>query len=121
VSWTQAPWQLSANLIGHSGWRRNGFDASTTGSAAGLGLELAERNASAWAPFVSLDLRASWRRPLSRGALRVSGEINNLTNRSNPCCEKVSIGRNGAGATLVTEQRNWLPRYVLFGVAWELP
>ncbi len=121
VSWTQAPWQLSANLIGHSGWRRNGFDASTTGNAAGLGLELAARNASAWAPFVSLDLRASWRRPLSRGALRVSGEINNLTNRNNPCCEKVSIGQSGAGSALITEPRSWLPRYILLGVAWELP
>ena len=121
VSWTQAPWQLSANLIGHSGWRRNGFDASTTGSAAGLGLELAPRNAGAWAPFVSLDLRASWRRPLPRGALRVFGEINNLTNRSNPCCEKVSVGQSGAGAALITEPRNWLPRYALIGAAWELP
>ena len=115
VSWSRLPWQLSANLLGHSGWRRNAFEPDAT---AGGALVLSPRNSDAWRAFVSLDLRASWRRPLRRGGVRVYGEIINATNRSNPCCEQVSVSPGGA---LISEQRNWLPRYALIGAAWELP
>lgn len=115
VSWSRLPWQLSANLLGHSGWRRNLFEPD---AAAGGALVLSPRNSAAWRPFVSLDLRASWRRPMRRGGLRAYGEIINAANRSNPCCEQVSVSPDGA---LISGQRNWLPRYALVGVAWELP
>ena len=117
VSWSRQPWQLSANLLGHSGWRRNLFEPDATAGGS-TGLVLSARNAAAWRPFVSLDLRASWRRPLRRGGVRVYGEIINAANRSNPCCEQVAVSPGGA---LLSEQRNWLPRYALVGAAWELP
>lgn len=117
VSWSRMPWQLSVNLLGHSGWRRNAFEPAPT-AGGGAGLILSPRNSESWRPFVSLDLRATWRRPLRRGGVRVYGEIINAANRSNPCCEQVSVSPDGA---LTSEQRNWLPRYALVGAAWELP
>ena len=123
VSWTSAPWQLSANLTGHSGWRRSRLAAVADPSVpGGTALRLESRNADAWGPFLSLDLRATWSRPLPRGALRVYVEVNNAAGRNNGCCEAVTVVRDAGGAaTLQRRESGWLPRYALAGVTWELP
>lgn len=118
VAWSRARWQLSANLTGHSGWARNVL-LDSPGSP--LDLALSPRNAQRWPPFVSLDLRASWRRVLSRGALRLSGELINAANRGNECCEQVFVERGSGTAVLAADRRDWLPRYVMLSAAWELP
>ncbi|MBX5463094.1 MAG: TonB-dependent receptor [Steroidobacteraceae bacterium] len=112
VAWTRAPWQLSANLDWHSGWRRNSVTATPSG------LELAPRNADAWPDYFSLDVRASWLRPLSSGVLEVTAEIDNLTNRGNPCCVSYVIEPLGG---LAASTSTWLPRIYLLGVTWQLP
>jgi outer membrane receptor protein involved in Fe transport len=125
VSWSAEPWQLSATATWHSGWRSTPVaSAPAVGGAAGADpvIELGARNSRAWDPFFSLDLRATWRRALPVGRLRLYAELNNLTDHGSPCCLALSIARPPAGAPrLQSEQRNWLPRYALFGVAWELP
>ena len=124
LSWTRNPWQLSANLTWHDGWRRSALDSipNPVAPAGGEVLRLAPRNAAAWDPFLSLDLRATWIRPLPRGALRLYAEVNNATDHANECCESVSVQRAaGADPFLQRRERAWLPRYALVGVTWELP
>ena len=75
------------------------------------------RNRARWPAQWSLDLRAAWRRPLSRGALEVALDINNATNQSNPCCTDLSR----VDGVLRTRTRSWLPRYFNLGVVWSLP
>lgn len=118
VVWSRGRWQLSGNVGGHSGWARNALLPSTTNP---LGVELSTRNSRRWRPFLSLDLRASWRRVLSRGALRVSGELINATNRGNECCERIEVERGSGAPVLDAERRDWLPRYLMLSAAWELP
>jgi hypothetical protein len=123
VSWTANPWQLSANLTWHNGWRRSEIEALTDPSVpGGTTLRLAARNAAAWDPFLSLDLRATWSTPVRHGALRFYGEIINATDNANGCCEAISVLRPPAGpASLQRRESGWLPRYALVGVTWDLP
>jgi len=123
LSWTLNPWQLSANLTWHNGWRRSEIETVADPSVAGgTAFRLAARNAAAWDPFLSLDLRATWSTPIRWGALRVYGEVNNATDHANGCCEAVAVQRTPAGvAFLERRETNWLPRYALVGVTWELP
>lgn len=125
VSWSGGPWQLSATATWHSGWRTTPVSAVEPPAASTPGdpvIVLGARNSRAWDPFFSLDLRATWRRALPVGGLRVYAEINNLTDHGSPCCLAVSMASPVTGTSgLVSERRNGLPRYALFGVAWELP
>jgi hypothetical protein len=101
-------------LTYHSGWRRNQL------SSTSAGLELSPRNADAWPAYISLDLRTAWTRSLPKGVIEAFGEIQNVTNRSNPCCTTYRVSRTGAGA-LIPEYSAWLPRFFLMGVTWQLP
>ena len=123
LAWTRGPWQLSATTTWHSGWRSTPIVAAADPTApGGLDIELGERNSRAWAPFFSLDLRGTWRRALPVGQLRLYAELNNVTDNASPCCLAVSVLPGAVGTPrLDAEVRNWLPRYVLVGAAWELP
>jgi hypothetical protein len=115
LAWTNRPWQASASLTWHSGWRRN--QLATTPA----GLELSARNADSWPAYVSLDLRTAWTRPLPRGVLDVFAEIDNVTNHGNPCCTTYQVSGTGADTALTPEYSTWLPRFFLVGVNWQLP
>jgi TonB-dependent receptor-like protein len=115
IAWTERPWQASAALTWHSGWRRNELIATPAG------LDLAPRNADTWPAYISLDLRAAWTRPLPKGALDVFAEIDNVTNRGNPCCTTYLVSSSAAGPVLTPEYSSWLPRFFLLGVTWQLP
>jgi hypothetical protein len=54
---------------------------------------------------------------LAHGALQVALDVNNATDRSNPCCTDLS----SVGGVLRVQTRSWLPRYVNLGVVWSLP
>ena len=119
LAWSPNPWQLSANLNWHSGWRRSVLDplrlpAQVPAAAAA---QFVSRNSADWPAFLSVDLRATWLRPLQRGALRVYVDVNNATDRSNPCCESLSA----TSGLLERESRNWLRRHAVVGATWELP
>jgi outer membrane receptor protein involved in Fe transport len=114
LAWTLRPWQLSANMTWHSGWRRNLLVETPTG------VELGPRNADNWPPYLSLDVRAGWRHALPRGTLDAFFEIDNLTNHSNSCCSSYRLASNGLSG-LSREDSSWLPRVFLLGVTWQLP
>lgn len=115
LAWSHKSWQLSGNVNWHSGWRRNAL--VDTGSS----VELGPRNALAWPPFFSLDLRATWSMPLPKGSLEVFGEIDNATNHGNLCCASYSVSSTGGITTLSPDTSTWLPRLYLVGVTWKLP
>jgi hypothetical protein len=92
-----------------------------TPNGAASGIELAPRNSSAWGNYFSLDLRAGWVRALSKGALQVYGEVDNLTNHSNHCCVAYTVQSAGPLASLSSQSSTWLPRLYLLGVTWQLP
>ena len=114
LAWTNRPWQLSANVTWHTGWRRNRLIVTPTG------VELEPRNADRWPPYFSLDTRASWTHALPKGALDAYFEIDNLTNHDNPCCSSYRLSSAGVGA-LTRADSSWLPRLFLLGVTWQLP
>jgi outer membrane receptor for ferrienterochelin and colicin len=115
VAWTNQPWQLSANLTWHSGWRRNELINTPEGP------ELTPRNAEAWPAYLSLDLRSTWTRPIRWGALQVFGEVDNATNHDNLCCSTYRLSASSIGTVPSPENTGWLPRLYLVGVTWQLP
>jgi outer membrane receptor for ferrienterochelin and colicin len=119
--WQPGAWQFSGNVNWHSGWRRNALIQTGTPNGAANGVELAPRNSSAWGNYFSLDMRAGWVHALSKGALQVYGEIDNLTNHSNDCCVSYSVQSAGPLASLSSQSSTWLPRLYLLGVTWQLP
>jgi hypothetical protein len=121
VSWTQRPWLLSANVTWHTGWRRNALNLVSDAGDPVPVLELSPRNARAWPEYFSLDLRASWLRKMPRGTLQAFIEIDNATNHGNLCCINYQLAPSDAGPVLIADTSNWLPRFALFGVSWQLP
>jgi len=119
ASWTRAPWQLSGNVTWHSGWRRNTLQLEDQDGAPVI--ERSPLNAESWPEYFSLDLRATWKRALRRGALEVFAEVNNLTQHRNLCCSEYRLDTSAGGTILDRETTVWLPRYVLAGVTWQLP
>lgn len=112
--WRSGPWSLSGQGSWRTGWSRTDFE---TGVAGDLRPLIGERNQARWPAQWNLDLKASWRKPLDIGALEVSIDVNNATNRSNPCCTDLRLTSVG----LETRTRSWLPRYLNLGVVWSLP
>jgi hypothetical protein len=90
-------------------------------NGAAKGVELAPRNSAAWENYFSLDLRAEWFHALSKGALHVYGEIDNLTNHANDCCASYEIQSADSLPALSPRATTWLPRLYLVGVTWQLP
>ncbi len=115
AAWTRGAWELSANLLWHSGWRR------TSVARIDIGAPDIVRNATQWDDYTSLDLRAAWTKPLPRGRLRVWADVSNATQRMNPCCSELAVDRSGASPVLRARERGWLPRYAIVGATWELP
>jgi hypothetical protein len=115
-SWTSHPWQLSATVNWHSGWRRN--ELSQSGGNGSPLVTLLPRNASAWDPFLSIDLRASWSRSLRHGVLRLYADLSNATNHANLCCSAYQLR---PGNPLERSDSTLAPRYILAGANWAWP
>jgi len=114
LQWRSGPWSLSGQGSWRTGWSRTEFQVGDSGVLLPI---VGERNRSRWPAQWNLDLRASWRKPLEIGLLEVALDVNNATNRSNPCCTDLRLTATG----LETRTRSWLPRYLNIGVVWSLP
>lgn len=112
--WRTGPWRLSGQGVWHTGWRRAEFKEDPTGVSSP---SVTDRSRARWPAQWSIDLRAAWQKRLARGALEVALDVNNATDRSNPCCTDL----RSVGGVLRVRTRSWLPRYVNLGVVWSLP
>jgi len=112
--WRSGPWSVSAQGSWHTGWSRTEFSTGESGKLVPL---LGERNRARWPAAWNIDLRASWRKPLSIGVMDVHFDVKNLTNRSNLCCTDLRV----VGGQLDARTRSWLPRYVNLGLVWSVP
>jgi len=112
--WRSGPWAFSGQGFWRTGWSRTEFEI---GDAGELQPVIGERNRARWPAQWSLDIRATWRKSLNVGSIEVALDVNNLTNRSNPCCTDLRLTSDG----LEARTRSWLPRYLNLGVVWNLP
>lgn len=115
AAWSRGAWELSANLLWHSGWRRTRVADGAQAAADVV------RNAAQWDDYASLDLRATWIRPLPLGRLRVWADVTNATQRVNQCCSELFVERVGGVALVQSREKGWVPRYAIVGATWELP
>lgn len=112
--WRSGSWTLSGQGSWHTGWSRTEFSTGESGKLVPL---LGERNRARWPAAWNIDLRASWRKPLSIGVMDVHFDVKNLANSSNLCCTDLRV----VGGQLDARTRSWLPRYVNLGLVWSLP
>jgi len=112
--WRSGPWSLSGQGSWRTGWSRTEFQIGDSGALLPV---VGERNRARWPAQWNLDIRASWRKPLKIGLLEIALDVNNATNRSNPCCTDLRMAPTG----LETRTQSWLPRYLNVGVVWNLP
>lgn len=112
--WQSGPWKLSGQGSWRTGWSRTAFSTSESGELVPV---IGERNRDRWPAQWNLDLRATWRKPIEIGVLEVALDVNNATNRANPCCTDLRL----TDGRLEARTRSWLPRYINVGVVWSLP
>ncbi len=112
--WRSGPWSVSGQGSWRTGWSRTEFEAGDSGTLRPV---IGERNRARWPTQWNLDVRATWRKPLKVGSIEVALDVNNLTNRSNPCCTDLKL----TSAGLEARTRSWLPRYLNLGLVWSLP
>lgn len=80
-------------------------------------LSLGSRNAARLGGYVTLDLKAQREIAMSRGRLRLTGELTNVIDRRNACCASLEFGDDGDPP--VIDQDHWLPRLPLLSVSWQ--
>jgi hypothetical protein len=51
----------------------------------------------------------------------VFAEVNNVTDRDNPCCSDYRAVESSMGVGLSREISTWLPRIYMLGATWQLP
>lgn len=110
-------WTWTGVLAAHSGWPTTPLAVSESGE-----IVLGPRNSARLPWYGTIDLRAQRTFPLAHGALRVSAELTNLTNRKNICCATLDFERDPSGALMPQvrrETKTLLPLVPFFSVAWE--
>jgi hypothetical protein len=108
-------WTWTGVASAHTGWPTTPTLFAPDGT-----LMLGQRNTESLPWYGTLNIGAQRLVPMSHGALHLSMELTNLTNRENICCTEVSFERDAAGQLVVRERtRTWLPIVPLATVAWE--
>ena len=109
-------YSASGALRYHSGWPRTAVAAALRTSATDPLFTLGSRNADRWRPYVSLDARAAWTKPLTSSELEIWAELTNLANRGNDCCVVFTLP--APTATAVTSDAHWPSRTLNLGLSW---
>lgn len=116
LSLTRGPFSVSAAAHYHSPWPRTPVSAVLRSTTADPLLTLGARNRDRWSPYVSLDMRAGWTRPLRSSELEIWAELTNVANRGNDCCEVFTVP--SPAATAVISDAHWPPRALNLGLSW---
>lgn len=128
-SWDQ-PWattaglawsgrRTSVSLLGgwHRGWPRTPIAVPVPAIGADDSFVLGPRNSARWRDFYTLDLRASWRRPLASGEFSTFVEITNAADRQNECCTDIDEPDEEGQLPLI-ENSHSLPLIINLGVTF---
>ncbi len=116
ISLTHGRYSASGALRYHSGWPRTAVAAALRTSTTDPLFTLGSRNADRWGPYVSLDARAAWTKPLASSELTIWAELTNLANRGNDCCVVFTVPSTEAMA--VTSDAHWPSRALNLGLSW---
>jgi outer membrane receptor protein involved in Fe transport len=116
VAWEGTRWSFSALGAWHRGWPRTPYVLTAPVGMEPGSIVLGERSSDRWGDYVTLDLRAAWRRPLLSGELTTTLEIANSMDRPNPCC--TSLEGAFAGERLRTETDHWPPLIANLGFVY---
>jgi hypothetical protein len=77
------------------------------------------RSSAHYSSFTSLDVRATYEWPLSRGTLEAAIEVRNAFNHANNCCRTLGVESAPDGSSeLEVEKESWLGLTPIFGVRW---
>jgi outer membrane receptor protein involved in Fe transport len=118
LSWMWGQWGFSAAGELRTGWPQTSMTGEQVLQPDGterLILEVADRNASRYSVFHTLDVRVSRDFEISRGDLTVFLEVTNLYDRANACCIEYSLATDGS---LASRDKHWLPLVPSLGVNW---
>jgi outer membrane receptor protein involved in Fe transport len=115
--WARGPWTATLASSYHTGWPSTELRLDTSGSVPTL--DLSDRNRSRVAYYNSVDLRVTRTFLMPVGALDVFVEVNNATDRSNPCCVTYdAITEPDGSVRFEREVESWLPLVPSAGVLW---
>lgn len=115
LTWADSGWSVTLAGSYHTGWPVTPVRIAGGGSTVTLG----PRNASRYADFATVDLRASREFALGRSTLSVYAEVTNALDRRNPCCTDYEFEAEDGGVVVDRELRNWLPLVPALGVLWK--
>lgn len=121
LAWSRVRWQLSTVFNWHSGWPFTPLEASTLSwiDPQSVTLAYGPRSSAHYSSFTSLDVRATYEWPLSRGTLEAAIEVRNAFNHANNCCRTLAVDAEQDGSSqLEIEKENWLGLTPIFGVRW---
>lgn len=116
-SWDTARWNLSAGVTYRSGWPTTAVALDPETATASV--TTAGRNSTRLGSFGNLDFRVTRTIELTRGAIDVSLELANLTDRYNPCCIEFEIGDEEHAGQLMLDELSFLPTIPSIGVLWQ--
>lgn len=117
-------WSLSLTGSVHTGWPVTPLEAEVAflpGGSPEARLALGERNSERYPTYARLDLKAVHTVPVSRGELRLTLEVLNLTDRQNACCVNDVFLVPGPGESIGvrTELGYWLGIAPSLSILWE--
>jgi hypothetical protein len=115
LSWTGARTNVSVLAGWHSGWPRTPIVLQTDSNSQVSMLEVGGRSSARWSDYWTIDLRASWHRPLAIGDFAMFIELTNSTSQLNKCCTLINSTK--ASGQPFLEINNWLPRLINLGFA----
>jgi TonB dependent receptor/TonB-dependent Receptor Plug Domain len=104
-------WRWSGTLTAHSGWPTTALRVADAGAVT---VEPRNRARLPW--YATLDLKAQREIALRYGALRLTAELTNATNRRNVCCASLDFANSDAPPSIDLDY--WLPIFPLLQVVW---
>lgn len=118
VTWADASWKVTLAGSYHTGWPVT--PVHVVQDVAGQAVAVGPLNASRYADFATVDLRASRDFTVKYGSLNVFAEVTNVLDRDNPCCVDYEFETDDTGNIVIDRAfRDWLPLVPSFGVLWK--
>lgn len=113
VRWRHERWTVTGSGNVHSGWPTTSLEPRSDGT-----LVVGPRNGARLGRFATLDLRATYAWPVSRGAVELMFQVTNAVDRRNPCCTELEATDAPLPPALAPTPRYSLPLLPAIGIRW---